>query len=443
MSHQSDLNRHFIVLRFEGMSPCDLAGYEVHRLRKGGDLGHVDHSRSNQNQRLIGEADWAQTALNILEARKAENFAEELASLKKRKRKKDMMRRIAEGPHDPWRGTRHGPLREVILTANKEWFDDLDLDFVDGKANLQAREDQFEERAVAWLEQNFGADVIHARADRDEAAYHIHAVIAPWTKVNIKGAERWMLQPSIHSLIKNYEEAQNSVGAWFSDIGLKRGERRKQAFRDAINQGLEPPEKRVHVRPAEWRRREDIRLAKEAEAVADKTTAVEKREAAADAKMAEGEAMIAGAEGIENGTLEPYDTVGGPRLRPTKPAAKDSASPTLLARLRKSEQGHRRVAAALAAALRRITQKAEVTAKANARKDLEQQFTDIEAANEAIITIAKIVPQGMRQRIADAHKKLAARIMGAGKSLRSVSDQTSAKINHNKPVIRKSNSDEK
>ncbi len=34
-----------VVLRFEGLYPHHLAGYEAHRLRKGGDLSHVDRSR--------------------------------------------------------------------------------------------------------------------------------------------------------------------------------------------------------------------------------------------------------------------------------------------------------------------------------------------------------------------------------------------------------------
>ncbi|WP_085846952.1 hypothetical protein [Pacificibacter marinus] len=51
---------------------------------------------------------------------KAQNFAAELEA---RNRKKDIQRRLAEGPHNPWLPTPHGPMREVILMANKEWFD--------------------------------------------------------------------------------------------------------------------------------------------------------------------------------------------------------------------------------------------------------------------------------------------------------------------------------
>ncbi|WP_282151439.1 hypothetical protein [Ruegeria atlantica] len=30
-----------------------------------------------------------------------------------------------------------------------------------------------------------------------------------------------MLQPSVHALIEDYEKAQDSVGDWFAELGLK------------------------------------------------------------------------------------------------------------------------------------------------------------------------------------------------------------------------------
>ena len=94
-----------------------------------------------------------------------ETFAAEMTDLDRRNRRKDLKKRRIEGPRDPWRASRHGPLREVLLTANKEWFEETE-----DSAELfnTTREKQFEERAVAWLKANFGDDVIHARADTDE-----------------------------------------------------------------------------------------------------------------------------------------------------------------------------------------------------------------------------------------------------------------------------------
>ena len=86
-----------------------------------------------------------------------ENFAAELEALEKRKRKKDNKRRIVEGPKQPWRATRHGPMREVILTANKDWFD-ADMSSFLGESGNQ-REEEFEKLAESWLEHHFGDDL--------------------------------------------------------------------------------------------------------------------------------------------------------------------------------------------------------------------------------------------------------------------------------------------
>ena len=197
--------KHPVVLRMAGMSPGDLGGVEAHRRRKGGDLGHVDDARSGLNRRLIGKVDWAQRAAEEVEAMRLENFARELESLERRRRSVEVRKRLAEGPRDPWRATRHGPMREVILTANRDWFEETDDPGIAFNRDEQERRERaFEARALAWLRASFGDDVIHARADRDEEAYHIHAVILPRGETR---DGRRMLQPSIHPMIKNYEEA--------------------------------------------------------------------------------------------------------------------------------------------------------------------------------------------------------------------------------------------
>jgi len=251
-----------VVLRFEGMMPADLAGYEAYRLRKGGDLGHVDRQRSGLNNRLLGSTDWAQQAQHEINQMAQEAFAAELEYHECGKDQKAIKKRLAEGPRNPWRSSRHGPLREVILTANKDWFEQTDDSgqlFDDQRKAV--REQVFERHAVSWLQKHFGSDVSHARAVRDEQAYHIHAVIMPRTIVRKCGVECRQLQPSIHPMIRDYETAQDSVGQHFAEIGLVRGERRKQVIRDALNNGKEPPAKRRHVRQAKWRQQEELRLA--------------------------------------------------------------------------------------------------------------------------------------------------------------------------------------
>lgn len=117
-STQQQIDKYRVVLRMRGMFPNDLAGYEAHRLRKGGDISHVDKDRNHLNQTFIGKETWAAEALEKTQQIRLGNFLDEVTALRKRKRKKDAERRLVEGPKDSWRATRHGPLRKIILTAN-------------------------------------------------------------------------------------------------------------------------------------------------------------------------------------------------------------------------------------------------------------------------------------------------------------------------------------
>jgi len=57
-----DAERYAIVMRMQVLWPKTLGRYEKHRLRLGGDLGHIDADRSGLNRRLIGDEDWAEQA---------------------------------------------------------------------------------------------------------------------------------------------------------------------------------------------------------------------------------------------------------------------------------------------------------------------------------------------------------------------------------------------
>lgn len=197
--------QHPIVCRFEGLRPEQLSRYELHRLRKQKDRNEVDPRRTKLNKLLIGGEDWAQTVLTEIDDMRMGNFADELQKLQKRKRLKEIQQRTMEGPKDPWRPSKHGPMREVILTAHADWFNAAgDQSTLRGMMAKRRREQAFEDLAVEWLAYNFGADCVHARCDRDEKAYHIHAVIVP--RATDRSGRR-VLQPSIHPMIKDYELA--------------------------------------------------------------------------------------------------------------------------------------------------------------------------------------------------------------------------------------------
>ncbi len=380
--------KHPVVLRFEGVDPSDIGGYEAHRYRKGGDLGHIDRNKPRP-RRLLGTATWAAEARAEIELMKVETFAAELEDLNRRNRRKDLQKRRIEGPRDPWRASRHGPMRELILTANKDWFEQTESSDVEFSTS---REDLFEERAVAWLRDNFGDDVIHARADLDEQAYHIHAVILPRATVRKYGTECRVLQPSIHPLIKDYEAAQDSVGEWFSEIGLVRGEKRKQVIRDALNDGRTPPINPRHVRPAEWRAKEEQRLAEKAVEVETRERDVVEREDDAATVLAFAEAVAAGE----------IDTDG----RPVK-TANASQSPETQPPVKKATLGFATARKAFRAVAKRLGARAEE----KAQERIASEVAEIRAADEIILEIARAFPQAQRERIAKIRRNLTAKIM--------------------------------
>lgn len=382
--------RYPVVLRFEGIGPENLAGYEKHRKRVGGDTGHILEHPPAPNRRLIGSENWAAEALAEIAEIKAQNFAAELEALEQRKRKKDIQKRLAEGPHNPWRPTRHGPMREVILTANKEWFDaDPAAVFDEGVENNQRIAD-FERLSVAWLKEQFGDDVIHARADLDEEAYHVHAVVMPRVCVEIRRtdkatgvkkviATRHMLQPSKFDVIEDYEHAQDSVGAWFSEIGLERGERRKEAFRQAVAQGETPAPKRMHTKTRDWRRKKDSELARREHDLDARTEAVEE-------KSAEADVIIDITEAIADGVVDP-SAYGTAVIAPVKGRENDPVFLRAQNKARQSPTGAARVAKAFRRGWGAMFKKARADA-------FERVSDEFRAANrtleEATTMLAKI-----------------------------------------------------
>ncbi|WP_160116035.1 plasmid recombination protein [Candidatus Halocynthiibacter alkanivorans] len=369
--------QHPVVLRMAGMFPADLASYEGHRTRKGGDLGHIDTDRSHLNRSLIGETNWAQQARAEIENMRAENFASELESLNRRRRKGEMAKRIVEGPRDPWRATRHGPLREVILTAHHDWFATTDTDSIEDLFG-ESRQDRFEQAAVAWLQQTFGDDVIHARADLDETTYHIHAIVMP--RAQTKDGRK-MLQPSKHAAIKDYEAAQDSIGEWFADLGLTRGKKRKQALRDAVQHNLaqqevgsmkdadqpESPEHIEHVSPRQWREKQERQLVARGQSVAQR-------------------------EDDASAVLKTADAVakGDPQILETLAKAKDASLATSL--------------------FKKALLVLRARARKEARKELRKEFDEIKAADDAIVAVAASLPERARRDIIKARTSIALRI---------------------------------
>ena len=240
--------QHPVVLRFASMHPSALARFEMHAARRGGDLSHVDVSKTLQNKLLIGGPDWRKKLEDEIEAARAENLAEELEALLRRKRKKERQARLLKGLCDPWQPSDGGPLREVILTANRLWFEEKPDPASGTGVNRRA---MFEARAVEWLLSRFPGQVAHARSEEDEMTFHIHAVIAPW-KVDTtqrRGTQK-LLVPTANPILENYQVAQDDVGTFFGSIGLVRGKQTKDEQRAVIERKRRRERIRTRIRKA-------------------------------------------------------------------------------------------------------------------------------------------------------------------------------------------------
>lgn len=306
-------------MRMASMSPDRLAKYRAHAERTAKNYPQVDPSRTKLNYRIIGKVDWLEKALAEILDMRLENFEKVIAAMEKACRASELAARRVLGPSDPWRAGKSGPMREIILTAHHDFFaQDLGV-FPETEApshpypaGMNKTEAKFVELAKAWLIDNFGDDVIEAHVDRDELTLHIHAIVMPRavvpitrthpkTKVVKHYGTRRVLQPSIHPLIKNYEKAQDNVGAWFSQIGLVRGQKHKQKWRDAVAAGMEPPKKPFHKHPTVWHREQAADLNAKKKGLSEREAELEQRHAALakrEAELTRGEQALAAAKTV-------------------------------------------------------------------------------------------------------------------------------------------------
>ncbi|MBS1304293.1 hypothetical protein GZH79_18585, partial [Loktanella sp. SALINAS62] len=126
----------------------------------------------------------------------------------------------------------------------------------------------------------------------------------------------------------DYEAAQDSVGQWFADQGLVRGERRAAAIREARQNGEEPPKRRYHAKTWKWRVKEELRLKAEAKALEAREVVLDDRTARVTEREEEAETVLAVAEGVAAGAFEAREDGSESGLVDAiRPSA--SATPTL------------------------------------------------------------------------------------------------------------------
>lgn len=373
--------RYQIVGRKAPLWPHQLHGFAMHGRRAGGDLTHCRKDLGIPTRVLIGDRKWKEDALQRIAEMRQANFVHELEKLRARHRRKQIAERLREGPKDPWFESDHGPLREIILTANQAFFDS------DPTGALEAR---FEQLALGFLRETFGADLIHARADHDEAAYHIHAVVMPETRTT-DGRE--MLQPSKHAVIKHYEQFQTEIGTRFTEIGLVRGREWAREAREARARGELGAEIPRHRRTADWRKAEELRLEAERlelercnreqseKAIADATQQAQ-RQRDLDAQAAEQDAFAATAEALEASFITPEDP------KTFRGASTNPHAEGILARIQAATSGYHRFIGLMKPAWARMQQIADQAASEAIRKDrleIEAAWTNLEKIARAIL----------------------------------------------------------
>lgn len=223
---------HPLVFGMRSIWPAQLSRVEMHQTRTGGDLSHIRPGRTHLNKFLIGGPEWRDELEESIRRASELNHRHAYSARRwVRKRKKEAQEIKRRGPQDPWKKDRsEGPLREGVLTANRKYFEGDAPGFPDTE-----KENRFRKSALAFLKEQFGNTCVAAWEDRDEEAFHIHFVIAPWVTSQSKqaGTQR-RLEPSSIPVVKNYEAGHDIAAEYFKSAGLVRGEKRAEARREAF-----------------------------------------------------------------------------------------------------------------------------------------------------------------------------------------------------------------
>lgn len=212
------------------------------------------------------DRDWVGKIRQEVKEAAAFNTAQQVEELKKAGKGARARRRAKEGDKPPYRAQGPGPLREILVSVNAEWFDDPNAPpGVWDRKKVIAWSNQ----ALAFVQEEWGPALRYARIDFDEDGPHLHAVAAPWVKTKTpNGAEQKVMVPRLYGASQDLEKAQDRAGEAFAHLGIVRGERRAEARRQAKAEGREPEPKRGHVPPRRWRQQmaeKEARLEKQAE----------------------------------------------------------------------------------------------------------------------------------------------------------------------------------
>lgn len=415
----------FIVLRYERLARIALAGMERHGRRQGGDLDHVDRSRSHLNEILVGSENLVSDVNARLVEMMRDNAERRIAKLRRSRHTgpaNDLADALEAAGDDlgmleeliglPWDAKQTMPYTEGLLSISHEWFDG------DAGAWDETKVDQFRAFVIEYLGETFGSDLVYARMDMDERTPHVHFVVLPEHEEGRTGKR--MLShhkhrcfgrkelaaaifddeaPDPKKVRRSYEILQDEVAAFAKarGLGVERGAKRAERNRMLEDLG-EAVERRDHITPAEGRKhskrlqaeadearsaanadrskaRKDRNVAGEERAVAarDRADAEQERAMAAedaDAVSAMRDGMITGIDAVLDERLmhDPKagaDELGWGRRKPKDPSIRDR----LLGAIAPARDVVAMVAKRLAAVIRRERAADEREADLDARED--------------------------------------------------------------------------
>jgi hypothetical protein len=241
-----------VVLRFASVRPAALARIRMHARRSAGDLEHIIPAARSipvaaRNEFHEGGPppadDWVEKFHETTKAAALSNREARAVAAEERGQMKEARRIRRQPPTPPYREGKGGPLREGVLTASAEWFNE-------DPRRVQA----FKKEGLAFLRKQFGKDLLHVRYDLDEAAPHFHFVVGSWVEETTRGgAKVKVLRPRSNPLIADYEKAQEAAGQHFDSLGLNRGQSWRGIQKMAKEAGIEPPPPRRHKTPSAHR----------------------------------------------------------------------------------------------------------------------------------------------------------------------------------------------
>lgn len=178
-----------LVLNIERVGGQKLTGQNTHDGRKGGDLSHIDESRSRLNKTLIGSGDCRKDCFEVISKHKA--------TVPKNNEK---------------------PFTRLVLSASPENFQDENGKEDPRKVHL------WQLKATKFLKEEFGDGLAYAVLHRDEKTPHIHAVVVPLVEKKTKRRTGWTVSHHKHPAFAGRNSFERFRRHTADSLGLDYGE---------------------------------------------------------------------------------------------------------------------------------------------------------------------------------------------------------------------------